>query len=94
MTEAGESGVVETGAREDDSPEWIDRACHSMIDAVSALTVNLDYLADDDPLDPRSHPARIGERRAAAEDAKHSLERIVALAKALRRTLRGARVAA
>ena len=47
MTEAGESGVVETGARLDDSPEWLDRACHSMIDAVSALTVNLDYLAYD-----------------------------------------------
>ncbi|MGA7123900.1 MAG: hypothetical protein WBY94_27605 [Polyangiaceae bacterium] len=84
MTEAGESGVVETGARLDDSPEWLDRACHSMIDAVSALTVNLDYLAYD----------AVGERRAAAEDAKHSIDRILALAKAVRQTVRGARVAA
>ena len=84
MTEPGESGVVETGAKVDDTPESLDRACHSMIDAVSALIVNLDYLAYD----------AVGERRAAAEDAKRSLERIVALANSVRRRLRGARAAA
>jgi hypothetical protein len=57
MTQPGESGVEETGANVGDSPESLDRACHATIDAVSALTVNLDYLAYDAVLSEKPSPA-------------------------------------
>jgi hypothetical protein len=66
---SGESYVVAT----EPSPA-LSRACHEIIDAASALMLNVDYLADGDE----------EGRRGAVRDARTSVERIVKIAKALR----------
>jgi hypothetical protein len=50
------------------------RACHEMVDAASALILNVEFLAE----------ATEGRKQQAAEDARHSVDRIVKVAKALR----------
>jgi hypothetical protein len=50
------------------------RACHEIVDAASALILNVEFLAE----------AAEGTKRQAAEDARQSVERIVKVAKTLR----------
>jgi hypothetical protein len=84
MTEALESGGVGVAVQAGGAPEALDRTCREIIDAVSALTVNLDVLAHE----------VVGEKRAAAEDAQLSVVRIIGLAKFLRRSMLGAKAPA
>jgi hypothetical protein len=50
------------------------RACHEIVDAASALILNVEFLAE----------AAEGPRQQAADDARLSVERIVKVAKRLR----------
>lgn len=76
MGEILESGVEESAASIEGLPESVAHTCHDILNALAALSINLNYLAQDAK----------GEKLAAADDARQSLERLIGLAKTLRQS--------
>ena len=71
-----ESGVIQTREKPSSiAPDGLARDCHEIIDAASALIVNVEFMARD------GEPSRV----AAAEDARQSVHRIVRIARAMRK---------
>ena len=76
MADAYESGEVRVLGPVYEG-EALARACHAIIDAASALVMNVDLLAQ--------AGGDSGDRQAAVEDARRSVERIVKIAEAIRK---------
>jgi len=73
---AGRMGTGEVRAAEavSKSAQALSRACHDIVDAASALLVNVEFLAQ----------GAEGDKQRAAADSRYSIERIIALAEVLR----------
>lgn len=77
--EEGATGILgDNPSRED-----LARACHDIIGAASVLVINFEFLAQ----------TANAEHQGAVIDSRRSIERIVALARALRRAMEKERTA-
>jgi hypothetical protein len=75
MAELIQNGEVCAAAPAGESTQALSRACHEIIDAASALMVNVEFLAQ---------AGEGSNKQRAAEDARRSVERIVKIAQTLR----------
>jgi hypothetical protein len=75
MADTRESGIVSVGAAAGAPPVEVLRGCHYILGAAAVIVVNLEYVSQ----------GAEGDNRAALEDARLSVERIVELTNAIRR---------
>ncbi len=83
MANGNDAGRMAEGAAPEHEARRFAQNCHEIIDAISSIIVNVEFVAT----------AAEGPKRAAADDALRSLQRLVKLVRALRNPSSGAKAA-